>query len=45
MLRQTIIDPGSTEFLPGSLTERAEFETENRRVVAEGGEPPPAGRC
>jgi DNA-directed RNA polymerase subunit beta' len=40
MLRRvTIIDSGSTEFLPGSLVERAEFESENRRVVAEGGEP------
>ena len=44
MLRRvTIIDSGSTEFLPGSLTERAEFEAANRRVVAEGGEPA-AGR-
>jgi DNA-directed RNA polymerase subunit beta' len=40
MLRRvTIIDSGSTEFLPGSLTERSDFESENRRVVAEGGEP------
>jgi DNA-directed RNA polymerase subunit beta' len=40
MLRRvTIIDSGATEFLPGSLTERAEFEASNRRVVAEGGEP------
>lgn len=44
MLRRvTIIDSGATEFLPGSLTERAEFESENRRVVAEGAEPA-AGR-
>lgn len=44
MLRRvTIIDSGSTEFLPGSLIDRAEFEAENRRVVAEGGEPA-AGR-
>jgi DNA-directed RNA polymerase subunit beta' len=44
MLRRvTIIDSGSTEFLPGSLTERADFEAENRRVVTEGGEPA-AGR-
>ncbi len=44
MLRRvTIIDSGATEFLPGSLTERGEFESENRRVVAEGGEPA-AGR-
>ncbi|MFT3716904.1 MAG: DNA-directed RNA polymerase subunit beta' [Gordonia sp. (in: high G+C Gram-positive bacteria)] len=40
MLRRvTIIDSGATEFLPGSLTERAEFEAANRAVVAEGGEP------
>jgi DNA-directed RNA polymerase subunit beta' len=40
MLRRvTIIDSGATEFLPGSLVERAEFESGNRRVVAEGGEP------
>jgi DNA-directed RNA polymerase subunit beta' len=39
MLRRvTVIDSGATEFLPGSLAERAEFETVNRRVVAEGGE-------
>ena len=44
MLRRvTIIDSGATEFLPGSLTERSEFEAENRRVVAEGAEPA-AGR-
>ena len=44
MLRRvTIIEPGHTEFLPGSLTERAEFEAANRRVVTEGGEPA-AGR-
>lgn len=44
MLRRvTIIDSGSTEFLPGSLTERSEFESENRRVVAEGNDPA-AGR-
>ena len=44
MLRRvTVIDSGATEFLPGSLTERAEFESANRRVVAEGLEPA-AGR-
>jgi DNA-directed RNA polymerase subunit beta' len=37
--RVTVIDSGSTEFLPGSLAERAQFEAENRRVVAEGGDP------
>jgi DNA-directed RNA polymerase subunit beta' len=40
MLRRvTIIDSGSTEFLPGALAERSDFETANRQVVAEGGEP------
>jgi len=37
--RITVIDSGATEFLPGSLVERSVFEAENRRVVAEGGEP------
>jgi DNA-directed RNA polymerase subunit beta' len=37
--RITVIESGATEFLPGSLIERAKFEAENRRVVAEGGEP------
>jgi DNA-directed RNA polymerase subunit beta' len=37
--RVTIIDSGSTEFLPGGLIDRMDFETSNRRVVAEGGEP------
>jgi len=37
--RVTIIDSGSTDFLPGALVERALFEVENRRVVAEGSEP------
>src|SRR3712207_8742250 len=37
--RVTIIDSGATEFLPGALVERTLFETENRRVVAEGNEP------
>jgi DNA-directed RNA polymerase subunit beta' len=41
--RVTVIDSGATEFLPGSLIERSVFEAENRRVVAEGGEPA-AGR-
>jgi DNA-directed RNA polymerase subunit beta' len=40
MLRRvTILDSGAAEFLPGALVERAEFEAENRRVVAGGGEP------
>ncbi|MTD14433.1 DNA-directed RNA polymerase subunit beta' [Nakamurella sp. YIM 132087] len=39
MLRRvTIIDSGSTEFLPGAVIERKEFEATNRRVLAEGGE-------
>ncbi|GAA5178101.1 DNA-directed RNA polymerase subunit beta' [Rugosimonospora acidiphila] len=41
--RVTIIDSGATEFLPGVLVDRAHFEAENRRIVAEGGEPS-AGR-
>ncbi|MGH3544548.1 MAG: DNA-directed RNA polymerase subunit beta', partial [Mycobacteriales bacterium] len=44
MLRRvSIIDSGATDFLPGSLVERPQFEAENRRVVAEGNEPA-AGR-
>ena len=41
--RVTVIDSGATEFLPGVLVDRALFESENRRLVAEGGEPA-AGR-
>ena len=41
--RVTVIDSGATEFLPGVLVDRAQFEAENRRLVAEGGEPA-AGR-
>jgi len=41
--RVNVLESGATEFLPGSLVERAVFEAENRRVVAEGGEPA-AGR-
>jgi len=37
--RVTIIDSGATEFLPGLLVDRAQFEAENRRIVAEGAEP------
>jgi DNA-directed RNA polymerase subunit beta' len=44
MLRRvTIIDSGDAELLPGELAERSRFEEENRRVVAEGGQPA-AGR-
>jgi DNA-directed RNA polymerase subunit beta' len=44
MLRRvTIIDSGATEFLPGGVVDRAEFEGQNRKVVAEGGDPA-AGR-
>jgi DNA-directed RNA polymerase subunit beta' len=40
MLRRvTIIESGDAELLPGELAERARFESENRRVVAEGGTP------
>src|SRR5690606_15978731 len=41
--RVQVIDSGATEFLPGMLVDRALFEAENRRVVAEGAEPA-AGR-
>ena len=37
--RITVIESGATEFLPGSLVERSAFETENRRVVADGNDP------
>jgi DNA-directed RNA polymerase subunit beta' len=37
--RVTLIEGGDTEFLPGELVERGLFESENRRVVAEGGTP------
>ncbi|MCH8627780.1 DNA-directed RNA polymerase subunit beta' [Arsenicicoccus piscis] len=40
MLRRvTIIEAGDAELLPGELAERGRFESENRRVVAEGGRP------
>lgn len=40
MLRRvTIIESGDAELLPGELVERSKFETENRRVVTEGGHP------
>ncbi|MET0447551.1 MAG: DNA-directed RNA polymerase subunit beta', partial [Aeromicrobium sp.] len=39
MLRRvSIIDSGSTDFLPGAVIERKEFENSNRRILAEGGE-------
>src|SRR5699024_1266931 len=37
--RVTIIDSGATEFLPGSLVERAEFDNANRQAVSEGNDP------
>jgi len=44
MLRRiTIIDSGTSTLLPGELVERSYFETENRRIVSEGGQPA-AGR-
>jgi DNA-directed RNA polymerase subunit beta' len=40
MLRRiTVIESGDSELLPGELAERIRFEEENRRVVAEGGQP------
>ncbi|WP_432570404.1 DNA-directed RNA polymerase subunit beta' [Kineococcus sp. SYSU DK005] len=37
--RVTIIEQNGSELLPGELAERARFEEENRRVMAEGGQP------
>ncbi|WGW10912.1 DNA-directed RNA polymerase subunit beta' [Saxibacter everestensis] len=40
MLRRvTVIDSGDTKLLPGELAERPRYEAENRRVLAEGGQP------
>ncbi|WTW96923.1 DNA-directed RNA polymerase subunit beta' [Streptomycetaceae bacterium NBC_01309] len=40
MLRRvTIIESGDAELLPGELVERGRFESENRRVVSEAGQP------
>ncbi|HVN13883.1 MAG TPA: DNA-directed RNA polymerase subunit beta', partial [Kineosporiaceae bacterium] len=37
--RVTVIEPGDAELLPGELVERSRFEEENRKVLAEGGQP------
>ncbi|MGL5823664.1 MAG: DNA-directed RNA polymerase subunit beta' [Nocardioides sp.] len=40
MLRRiTVIESGETNLLPSDLVDRVRFETENRRVVSEGGKP------
>ena len=40
MLRRiTVIESGDTTMLPGELVDRQSYEAENRRVVAEGGQP------
>ncbi|WP_313405623.1 DNA-directed RNA polymerase subunit beta' [Aeromicrobium sp.] len=40
MLRRvTVIEQGDAKLIPGDLADRAVFEEENRRVVAEGGTP------
>jgi DNA-directed RNA polymerase subunit beta' len=40
MLRRiTVLEGGDTHLLPGELVERARFESENRRVSGEGGQP------
>ena len=40
MLRRiTVIEQGAAQLIPGDLVDRAIFEEENRRVVAEGGTP------
>jgi DNA-directed RNA polymerase subunit beta' len=41
--RVTVIESGDAHLLPGELVERSAFESENRRVVAEG-ETPASGR-
>jgi DNA-directed RNA polymerase subunit beta' len=44
MLRRiTVLESGDAHLLPGELVERTRFESENRRVSAEGGQPA-AGR-
>ncbi|MBB5788101.1 DNA-directed RNA polymerase subunit beta' [Jiangella mangrovi] len=40
MLRRiTVLESGTTDLLPGELVERSRFEEENRRAVAESGQP------
>ncbi|MBI2867702.1 MAG: DNA-directed RNA polymerase subunit beta' [Chloroflexi bacterium] len=40
MLRRVRIDsPGDTDFMPGELVDHFEYEKQNARVLAEGGEP------
>ena len=40
MLRKlSVLDPGDTGFLVGEQVDKAEFKTENSRVIAEGGKP------
>jgi DNA-directed RNA polymerase subunit beta' len=40
MLRKVQVDmPGDTDMLPGELVDRFQYEDENSRVLAEGGEP------
>ncbi|WP_029090271.1 DNA-directed RNA polymerase subunit beta' [Brevibacterium album] len=40
MLRRvTVIDSGDTKLLPGDLVDRGRYQEENKRVVAEGGQP------
>jgi len=40
MLRKVRIEhPGDTQFLPGDLVERREFDASNDKIVAEGGDP------
>ncbi|MDI6902083.1 MAG: DNA-directed RNA polymerase subunit beta' [Anaerosomatales bacterium] len=39
MRKISITEAGDTMFLPGQLADRLEFEAENERLIAEGGEP------
>ncbi|MBE0447953.1 MAG: DNA-directed RNA polymerase subunit beta' [Actinobacteria bacterium] len=39
MRKVTVAEPGDTDLLPGQLVDRYVFESENARMIAEGGEP------
>ncbi|MHB8762352.1 MAG: DNA-directed RNA polymerase subunit beta' [Coriobacteriia bacterium] len=39
MRKISVVEAGDTAFLPGQLVERLQYERENEKVIAEGGEP------
>jgi DNA-directed RNA polymerase subunit beta' len=39
MRKISVLEAGDTTFLPGQLVDRLSYETENERVISEGGEP------